>query len=163
MKIIYKQLLLALTVAVINSNITAKLPARVDLVNKTGQTIVIKIALTNRKDFYQIISPEQTVPQAFSLGDDISNIYCGLYDKTKPLNGGLDLVDKTTGVIPQDKQRSFEDKVAYMYTNLNPIDMKHLPNFGASPDTFDMVKKIIISDSGTKRMGNPVFKADLEK
>src|SRR5690348_11933610 len=115
MKRMHKQLLLALTLILVSTNITAKLPASLDLVNKTGKMIVLKIKLDDPRysEFYQILSPEQTIQQTFTLdnvlmtGGRITDIQACLYDKALPLNGGLDLVDKTTGIIPTDKQKSF--------------------------------------------------------
>lgn len=167
----YKSLLLLVTIALVNSNIMATLPASIDLVNKTGETIIVRIKGQQQKGYsmesfslYQIILPGQTLAQTFSpksSRDKIDFIYPFPCDKTMPKNGGLDLVDKTTGKIPDDKQRLFDEWVAPSYILNSQVNRISNPSM---PLLDPVVKKYIISDSGKKdnSTGYPIFNIEVE-
>jgi hypothetical protein len=102
-----------------------------DIANRIGSTIVVKInqERTDNKDYYQIIPYGKTVKQTFPP----LNAWClrklswAPYDKTAPYKGGMDLVDKTTGRIPEEKQRLFGDQIAPNYAFL-PMEIIIEPN-----------------------------------
>lgn len=126
---IHKQLLFIAGFITISTSVNAAY--EYDLVNMIGDPIVVKInqERADNKDYYQIIFPGKTVKQTYPTG----NAYClrklawAPYDETAPLGGGLDLVDKTNGRIPEEKQREFGDKIATHYAFI-PMDIVMQPN-----------------------------------
>jgi len=101
--------------------------------NMIGDPIVLKINLAaSTETYYQIIYPGRTVQQIFpwyqqALCLATTGIKWAPLSKTAPFNGGLDFVDKVTGLIPEDKQEEF-GKAMHSYYVFFPVKIKLLPN-----------------------------------
>jgi len=122
-----QKLLTLLAIAGISNGIMAYY--EYDLVNMIGDTIVVKInqERADNKDDYQIIPPGKTVKQVYDNAYCLRKLAWAPWDKDAPLNGGMDLVDKTTGRIPAAKQRQFGDEIAYNYAFI-PMKIIMQPN-----------------------------------
>lgn len=100
-----------------------------DLSNFLADPIVIRInqRRVDNKDYYQIVNSFETVKQVFNNAYCLERLSWAPWDASKPLRGGLDLVDRKSGRIPEEKQRQFGDVVAPRYA-FSPIEIKMQPN-----------------------------------
>jgi len=100
-----------------------------DLMNFLTDPIVVKInqRRVDNKDYYQIINSFESAKQVFDNAYCLEKMSWAPYDKNKPLNGGMDLVDQVSGRIPKSNQRQFGDRVAPRYA-FSPIEIKIEPS-----------------------------------
>jgi hypothetical protein len=96
-----------------------------DFSNFLSDAIVLRInqRRVDNKDYYQIVNSFETVKQVFNNAYCLEKISWAPWDGSKPLRGGMDLVDRASGRIPEEKQRQFGDVVAPRYA-FSPIEIK---------------------------------------
>lgn len=100
-----------------------------DLSNFLPGRIVVKInqRRVDNKDYYQIINSMESVKQVFNNAYCLEKLSWAPWDSKKPLRGGMDLIDRKSGRIPEENQRRFGDQVAPRYA-FSPIEITMIPS-----------------------------------